>query len=136
MKPLPPSGAASPYASAAVAAGRIWLQEASIKPRRRANLARRRSDDARDRAEENPVADRLDHERQRTMCALRAGLGLGDGEPDEQQGHADPVVEPRLDVQSLPDAGGKARIGDDGLTERGIGRGEDDREDQDLRRAE
>jgi hypothetical protein len=33
-------------------------------------------------------------------------LGLGDGEEDDQQGHADPVIQAALDVEALADAGG------------------------------
>jgi hypothetical protein len=63
----------------------------AVPPR---HLYHERSHDARDRSEEDAVADRLDNERKRGVVTRRAGLGFGEREPDEQQGHADPVVEP------------------------------------------
>ena len=47
-----------------------------------------------------------------------------------------PSLSPRLDVQPLPDPRREPRIGHDRLAERGVGRRQDDRENEDLRRAE
>jgi hypothetical protein len=48
-------------------------------------------------------------------------LGLGDGEEDDQQGHAHPVVQAALDVQALADARGQPRVGDHRQPQRGVG---------------
>ena len=62
-----------------------------------------------------------------------AGVGLGHGERDREQRDAQAVVEPALDVQALADPRRQACVGDDGLPERGVGRGEHDREHDRLR---
>ena len=49
------------------------------------------------------VADLLEHELHRRAVSDRARLRLGDRDRDEQQRHADPVVEPALDVEPLTD---------------------------------
>jgi hypothetical protein len=52
-------------------------------------------------------------------------LGLGDGEEDDQQGHADPVIQAALDVEALADAGGEPPVADHRQPERGVGGGQD-----------
>ena len=63
----------------------------------------------------------------------RVLVGLRDREGDEEQGHADPVVQAALDVQPLTNADGQAWIRDDGLPERRVRRREHDRQHQRLR---
>ena len=52
-------------------------------------------------------------------------LDVRGGNGREQQRHADPVVEPALDVQALADPARDARLGDDRLAEGGVGRRQD-----------
>ena len=85
-----------------------------------------------DHAAEDAVADLLQHELGGGAVADRAVLGQRDGERDEEERDADPVVQPGLDVEALADAGGKAWRRDDRLAERRVGRREDDREEQRL----
>jgi hypothetical protein len=53
-----------------------------------------------------------------------AFLGLSDGEEDDQQGDAHPVIETALDVEALADAGGEPRVGDHRQPQGGIGGGQ------------
>ena len=62
----------------------------------------------------------------------RTLLRQGDGERDEEERHADPVVEARLDVQALADPHRQPLRRDDGLAERRVGGGEDDRDEERL----
>ena len=62
----------------------------------------------------------------------RSLLGEGDREGDEEERDADPVVEAGLDVQALTDPYRQSLRRDDGLAERGVGRGEDDRDEERL----
>jgi hypothetical protein len=52
-------------------------------------------------------------------------LGLGDGEEDDQQRHADAVVEATLHIEALTDAGGQAQVADHRQPEGGVGGGQD-----------
>ena len=54
------------------------------------------------------------------------------GHGSEQQGHADPVVEPALDIETLADPLWHARLGDDRLAQGGVRRRQDDPEDHGL----
>ena len=56
----------------------------------------------------------------------------GGGEKDQQQRHADPVIEAAFDVQRLTHDLGKPVIGDDGTPESGVGWGKDDAKDQGI----
>ena len=58
-------------------------------------------------------------------------VDFGRRERDQQQRHADPVVEAALDVEALPDPRRKPRLGHDGLPERSIrGREQDGEHDR------
>ena len=57
---------------------------------------------------------------------------VGDGDCREQQRDADAVVQAALDVEALADPRRDTRLGHDCLTERGVGRRQDDREDERL----
>ncbi len=83
---------------------------------------------ARDDAAQHAVSDLLGHELGGVAVSDRSFLRQRDGERDEEERHADPVVEATLDVEALTDSDRKATRRDDDLTERGIGRREDDRE--------
>ena len=83
---------------------------------------------ARDDATQHAVADLLGHELGGVAVSDRSFLRQRDGERDEEERHADPVVEATLDVEALTDSDGETTRRDDDLTERGIRRGEDDRE--------
>ena len=133
MKPEPPIGSAIPKASAAPASGAIRSQPSSTRPRRPASLDDRRGREARDHAGEDPVADLLRDDPRGRPVADHALLRLRDPEGDEEERHADPVVETAFDVQSLPDPRRELRERDDRLAERGVGGGEDHREDERLR---
>ena len=89
-----------------------------------------------DRAAERAVADLLEHELDGVPVPDRPLLRLGDRERDQEERHADPVVQPALHVEALPDAHREPLERDDGLPERGVGGREDDREDERLRPAE
>ena len=65
-----------------------------------------------------------------------AGIRLGDREHDEEQRHADAIVEAALDVQALTDTRRQPRLGHHRLAERGVGRSEQDGEDERLRERE
>ena len=98
--------------------------------------------DDQDRRDQNPGGDSADDpEADLLEQKLRRASALGDVRLDigrrygrEQERHADPVVEPALDVQALADPSRDARLGDDRLAERGVGRRQDDREDHGLAR--
>ena len=81
---------------------------------------------------DDAVADLLEQQRARAApfgdvrCDVRGGNGR------EQQRHADPVVEPALDVQSLANPPRDARLGDHRLAERGVGGRQDHRQDHRL----
>ena len=60
---------------------------------------------------------------------------VGQRDGGEQQRHADAVVEPALDVEPLADALRHARLGDDRLPERRVGRRQHDRRAPAPRRA-
>ncbi len=64
------------------------------------------------------------------------GISLGDREHDEQERHADAVVEAALDIETLADPCRQRRLRHDGLPERGIGGGKQHREDERLRNRE
>ena len=57
----------------------------------------------RDHAPETSVPDLLEHELQRLAVSDRALFRLGDRDRDQEQRHADAVVEPALDVEPLTD---------------------------------
>jgi hypothetical protein len=59
-------------------------------------------------------------------------LDVGGRDGDEQQRHADPVVQAALHIQPLADPGGNPRLGDHRLAERGIRRRQHHPHDQRL----
>src|SRR3954451_21333591 len=59
---------------------------------------------------DEPVADLLEHELGSGMRRGSAGIGLGDGDRDEEQRHAQPVVKSALHVESLTDPGRDALV--------------------------
>ena len=81
---------------------------------------------------QDAVADLLEHEPSRGTVADGSGLCLRDREHDPEQRHADPVVEPALDVQSLSNSARQPHERDDRLAECGVRRREDHREEQRL----
>ena len=83
--------------------------------------------------EQRPVPDLLDEHPDRMARARDPGLGRGDRERGDEDRHAEAVVQAALDVQRLADPCGQARERDDGLPERRVGGGEDDRQDEGLR---
>ena len=92
------------------------------------NGGQRAGDDAAEEAE----ADLLHHEADSGRGAELAGLRLRDREHDEEQRHADAVVQTALDVQTLANPRRQPRQRDDGLPECSIGGGEDHGEEQSL----
>ena len=56
-------------------------------------------------------------------------VSLRDRERDREERHAEAVVQPALDVESLADARRQVWVRDDRLAERGVGRREDDGND-------
>ena len=135
MKPEPPAPSALPNASSAPASGTIWSHGSGDE------AAPARVDDdcgcepARERSEDDPVPDLLRDDLRGVTVPDRALLGLGDRERDEEQGHADAVVEAALDIEALADPDGQASGGHDGLTEGGVSGREDDGEHERLRPA-
>ena len=91
-----------------------------------------RGEDARREARNQPVADLVRHEAPCGVGRHLRRVGLGDADRDEEQRDADAVVEAALDVQPLTDAGGKTRVGDDRLPQRGVRAREDHRQHQRL----
>ena len=85
-----------------------------------------------DHAADDPVADLLEQERRGAAALRDLRFDVGHGHGREQQRHADSVVEPALDVEPLADPARDARLGDDRLPERGVGRRQHDRQDQGL----
>ncbi len=63
-------------------------------------------------------------------------FGATERKCDEEQRDADAVVQPGLDVEPLSDSRRNPDVGDDHLPERGVGRRQDDREQQRLAEAE
>ena len=78
------------------------------------------------------VADLLEQQRPGAAAAGDLGMDVGGRHGREQQRHADPVVEPALDVEPLADPLWHARLGDDGLAERRVRRRQDDPDDHGL----
>ena len=103
MSPEPPIGVAIPYARAAPATGPIWSQAASTSACRRAVTMTAAAIAPASAPADEPVPDLLRDEPDGGAVADRALLGLGDGEGDEEDRHADPVVQPALDVEPLAD---------------------------------
>ena len=99
---LPPSPIAIPAASIAVAAVRICSQCGSTRGRA-PRSERQRPQHAGGDAADEPVADLLEHQVRCGARRHRAFVPLGDRERDEEQRHADAVVEAALDVEALPD---------------------------------
>ena len=85
-----------------------------------------------EQATDQPEADLLDHEPER--LGFPTALGRGEGERDEQQRHAQTVVQPALDVQALADAQRHPLVGDHGRAEGRIGRRHGDRQENGLDR--
>ena len=85
-----------------------------------------------DHAAEDAVADLLGDELRGVAVADRTVLRERDCERDEEERHADAVVQSALDVEALPDADGQPRRRHDRLPEGGVGGGEDDGEDERL----
>ena len=81
---------------------------------------------------DDPVADLLEQERRAASPFRDVRFDVRGRNGREQQRHADPVVEPALDVQPLADPARDARLGDDRLAEGGVGRRQDDPEDDRL----
>ena len=132
MKMLPPSPCAIPAASSAVAAVRIWSQWASASPRSPRRSQRDGAERAGGDAADEPPADLLGDELQSAACAERAFVRLGDGDRDEEERHAQAVVEPALHVEALSDPGRDAPVRHDCLPEGGVRAGEHDGEDERL----
>ena len=84
-------------------------------------------------AAEGAVPDLLHDEPGGGPVTHRAGLRLRDRENDEKERHADPVVEPTLDVEALANTERQPRERHHGLPERSVGRSEHDREQERLR---
>ena len=85
-----------------------------------------------DDAAHEPPTDLVEHHVDSRAHRDRIVLGLRDREHDEEQRHADPVVEAALDVQALPDAYGQAAVRHHLLPERRVRRREDDRKHERL----
>ena len=130
MKPEPPSGVAIPYASPAPASGTIWSQPAVHEPSSGRHHDDRGGSRTADDAAQDPVPDLLRDEASGRAVADRAGLGLCHRERDEEERHADAVVQPALDVQALPDPRREPRQRHDRLAECGVGRRQHDRENE------
>ena len=79
---------------------------------------------------DHPEADLLDDEPER--LSLPAALGRREGERDEQQRHAQAVVQPALDVEALADAQRHPLVGDHRGPEGRIGRRHGDRQEDGL----
>ena len=60
--------------------------------------------ESRHHAPDTSVADLLEHELERRAVSDRARFRLGNRDRDQEQGHADAVVEPALDIEPLTDA--------------------------------
>ena len=58
--------------------------------------------ESRDHAPDTAVADLLEQELERRAVSDRTRFRLGDRDRDQEQWHADAVVEPALDVEPLP----------------------------------
>ena len=106
-------------------------------PRRDHPAAARLSDDHGDQQPGGHSAERaepelLDQQRARAATAGDLRFHVGDRDGGEQQRHADPVVEPALDIEPLANPLRHARIADDGLPESCVRRREHDREDHGL----
>ena len=132
MKMLPPSAVATPAASSADAAVRICVQCGSIRRRRAAKRRASAAEHAGGDAADEPVADLLEHQLDGGVVGDRAGLGLGERDRDEEQRHAEAVVEAALDVEPLADPRRDPLVGDDRLAERGVRAREHDGEHERL----
>ena len=88
-------------------------------------------------ADHQPDTDFLGHQLDSEGGAAPARVGAqGQGDEQKQDGDTDTVVEAALDVEALPDAGRHGLVGDHGLSERGVSRGEHRREDGDREHGE
>ena len=85
------------------------------------------------RTDANLLEREQDHE---VDCFLALGLARGQGEKNEQDGHANAVVEAALDVEAGANAGRHRLVGHHGLAERGIGGREHGSEEANLEDAE
>ena len=132
MKPDPPSAA-----GCAVGERRAGARD-HLPPRARDQVSAAGVDDDRRDHEpaydpaDNPVADLLEQQRRGAAALRDLRFHVGHRHGREQQRHADPVVEPALDVEPLADPAGDARLGDDRLPQRGVGRRQHDRQDHCL----
>ena len=88
---------------------------------------------ARGEAGQASVADLLDDQVKGRVAGHGRRIDLREADRDEEERHADAVVQAALDVQTLPDQRGQAWVGDDRLPERGIGAREADGEEERLR---
>ena len=130
MNPEPPIASANANARSAPASG-THLEPRLVDEAPAAGVHDDRGGSrARHDSTEHAVSDLLGHELNRVAVADRSLLRESDGQRDEKERHADPVVEAALDVEALTNADGKATRRDDDLSERGIRRREDDREHQ------
>ena len=84
-------------------------------------------------AGQRSVADLLEQQSQRRAVPDGTGLGVRDREHDQEQWHADAVVEAALDVEPLSDMRRQIFARDHGLPQGGVGRRENDGEQQHLR---
>ena len=117
-----------PNAPAAAITGTTPIQWRSIQPRFRATPKDHRRRPARDAATDDSPANRLDDEPHGVGARRLARVSLRDRDCDREQWDAEAVVQPTLDVQPLADSRRDVLVGDHGLTERSVGRGEDHRQ--------
>ena len=129
MKPDPPSALGGPVGKRSPG-GRDHLAPAARDQVPAAGVDDDGSDQERGGdASDDAVADLLEQQRHPAAPFRDVRFDIGGGDGGEQERHADPVVEPALDVQALADPARDARIGDDRLAERGVGRRQDDPDD-------
>ena len=105
-----------------------WSQVSSTKRRPPGVHDDRGGSRARHDSSQHAVSDLLGNELDSVAVADRSLLGQRDGERDEKQRHADPVVEATLDVEALTNSDRETARCDDDLSERGIRGRQDDRE--------
>ena len=131
MKPEPPIGSAIPNASPAPASGTICSQE---PPTWACRLATTTTPAAATpgHSGQDPVADLLEHQPNRTPVADCSRLGLRDRQHDPEHRHADPVIQAALDVQALSNSAREPHQRDDSLAEGCVGRRENHRKQQRL----
>ena len=106
MKPEPPSADGKAIGKDG-AGGRHDLEPGGLdQPAPRTGHDGRRRDQPADHAAAESVADLFDDYSRRMCVTDAAGVGFGNGERDEEQRHANAVVEPAFDVEPLADPRG------------------------------